>query len=125
MGTIKSVLSMISLAVLAIQHYVGLWADNIQVSYIPLLITFSIIFTNTLGESSLKVIRYISLLGMICIAIAGIILYTMSGYEISLSLVAEQRYNRVLFFIIGTVSLSLSIFYVKRICEESRKGVLG
>lgn len=34
---IKAVLSMASMALLSIQHFVGLFADGVRVSYIPLV----------------------------------------------------------------------------------------
>ncbi len=121
---IKSFLSMCSLSILAIQHYTGLFANNIQVSYIPLLITFSTIFINTLGENDLKIIKNISLVGAASVALSGIIFYTLDGYNINLGLQIQQKCYKILFAIIGTVSLALSIFYIRRICKESREGVL-
>ena len=121
---IKSFLSMCSLSILAIQHYTGLFANNIQVSYIPLLITFSTIFINTLGENDLKIIKNMSLVGAASVALSGIIFYTLDGYNINLGLQIEQKCNKILFAVIGTVSLALSIFYIRRICKESREGVL-
>ena len=44
---IKAVLSVLSMAVLSIQHFVGLLATTVSISYIPLSITFLTIFVGS------------------------------------------------------------------------------
>lgn len=44
---IKAVLSMTSMVLLSIQHFVGLFANSVNISYIPLSITFLTIFISS------------------------------------------------------------------------------
>ena len=114
---IKAILSMVSMALLAIQHFVGLIANNISVSYIPLSITFLTIFIGTMGIDKEKGIRCISLIATVLIILAGIIIYTVQGYGINIDEKCYNFYVKIMFGCIGLLSLILSILYIKRISE--------
>jgi hypothetical protein len=114
---IKAILSMVSMSLLAIQHFVGLIANNVSVSYIPLSITFLTIFIGTMGTDKEKGIRLISLIATVLIFLAGIIIYTVQGYDISVDEKCYKIYVKIMFGCIGLLSLILSILYVKRISE--------
>lgn len=79
---IKAILSMVSMALLAIQHFVGLFADNVNVSYIPLSITFLTIFIGTMDADKMKGIKWVSLTATVLIVLAGCIIYTVQNYGI-------------------------------------------
>lgn len=114
---IKAVLSMASMALLSIQHFVGLFAESVNVSYIPLSITFLTIFISTVGADKTKGIKRLSLAATVLIALAGCILYTVQNYGISIKENIYIVYVKIMFFCIGVLSLFLSILYIKRINE--------
>lgn len=114
---IKAILSMASMALLAIQHFVGLFADKIYISYIPLSITFLTIFINSISVRKMEGIRKISLIATILIILAGCILYTIQNYGISINKHIYGIYVKIMFGCIGTLSLFLSILYTKQINE--------
>lgn len=114
---IKAVLSMASMALLSIQHFVGLFANDITVSYIPLSITFFTIFIGTMGTDKIKEIKWVSLLATILIVFFGCIIYTMSGYDIIVDENLNKIYIKIMFGFIGVLSLVLSVLYIKRIRE--------
>lgn len=116
-GKIKAVLSMVSMALLAIQHFVGLFADSVNVSYIPLLITFLTIFIGTMDTDKTKGIKWVSLLATGIISLAGCIVYTVQNYNISIGESIHSIYTKIMFGCIGVLSLSLGVLYVKRISE--------
>lgn len=115
---IKAILSMISMALLAIQHFVGLFANEINISYIPLSITFFTIFIGTIGVNKIKAIKWISLLTTVLIVLFGCIVYTISGYDIIIEETIHKIYMKIMFGCIGVLSLILSILYVRQICES-------
>lgn len=116
---IKAVLSMASMALLSIQHFVGLFADGVRVSYIPLSITFLTIFIGTIDTDKTKGIKYMSLVATVLIVLAGCILYTIQNYGINIneSSIIYGGYVKIMFGCIGVLSLILSILYIKRIIE--------
>ena len=114
---IKAVLSMASMALLSIQHFVGLFADSVNISYIPLSITFLTIFIGTMGADKTKGIKWISLIATVLIVLCGCIIYTIQGYGIYIDDKFNKIYIKVVFGCIGVLSLILSILYIKRICE--------
>lgn len=114
---IKAILSMGSMALLSIQHFVGLFADNVSVSYLPLAITFFTIFIGTLGEESTKAIKWVALFGTIIIVLPGCILYTIQTYSINIPENVYTAYIKIIFCIIGVLALVLSIMFIKRIRE--------
>lgn len=114
---IKAVLSMVSMALLSIQHFVGLLANDISISYIPLSITFFTIFIGTIGTNKFKEIKWVSLVATVLIVLFGCIIYTMSGYDISVHENLNKIYIKIMFGCIGALSLALSVLYVKRIRE--------
>ena len=114
---IKAVLSMVSMALLSIQHFVGLFAASVNISYIPLSITFLTIFIGTIDKDEMKVIKWVSLVGTVLIALAGCILYTVHNYGIGVNKSIYGIYIKIMFGCIGVLSLSLSILYMKRITE--------
>lgn len=118
---IKSVLSMISMALLAIQHIVGIFAENVNISYMPLSITYFTIFISSYGDKKCKVIGKTSLLGVIVIVLAGVIMITLSNYGISISAKKNEIYTKIMFGFIGVISLILSILYIKRIISETEE----
>lgn len=116
---IKAVLSMVSMALLAIQHIVGIFAENVNISYIPLSVTYFTIFIGSYGDKDCKIIRRTSLAGVILIVLAGAIILTLSNYGISMSTQVNEIYTKIMFGIIGVISLILSILYIKRIISET------
>lgn len=114
---IKAVLSMASMALLSIQHFVGLLADSVNISYIPLLITFLTIFIGTMDADKTKGIKWVSLVATVLIALAGCVLYTVQNYGISINESIYSVYIKIMFGCIGVLSLVLSILYIKRISE--------
>lgn len=112
---IKACLSMLSMAVLSVQHIVGLWADKVQVSYIPLVITFFTIFIGTLGTNS-KAIRICSLIGFVIIGLPGMIMYMISYHKIDVSSF-EPIYTKILYGGIGGITLILAMLYIKKMNE--------
>lgn len=114
---IKAVLSMASMALLSIQHFVGLLAESIDVSYIPLSITFFTIYIGSMDVDEEKVIREVSLAATVLIVFLGCILYTALSYGIVINGEFDACYTKVMFAIIGILSLILSILYIKRIRE--------
>lgn len=114
---IKALLSTLSMALLAIQHFVGLLADSISISYIPLLITFLTIFIGAMDTDKIKEIKWVSLFAAILIILTGCILYTIQQYGININDNINNIYTKIMFGLIGILSLVLSILYVKQICE--------
>jgi hypothetical protein len=114
---IKAILSMLSMALLSIQHLVGLIADNASVSYIPLTITFLTIFISSLDTKETKWIRKTSFAATVLIVLPGCILYTIQSYGISINESVYGKYIKVMFLCIGLLSLILSVLYIKRIRE--------
>lgn len=114
---IKAMLSMVSMALLSIQHFVGLFADNVNISYIPLSVTFLTIFIGTMGANKTKGIKWVSLVATVLIVLAGCILYTVQNYSINIDESIYSIYIKIMFICIGLLSLILSILYIKRICE--------
>lgn len=114
---IKAVLSMASMALLSIQHFVGLFADSVNISYIPLSITFLTIFIGTMGADKTKGIKWVSLVATVLIVLAGCILYTVQNYGISINENIYSVYIKIMFGCIGVLSLILSILYIKQISE--------
>lgn len=114
---LKAVFSVISTAFLAIQHFVGLFADKISISYIPLTVTFFTIYIGSMGRKELRLIRYVSCFAGILILLSGVIIYTIFSYHISLQGSIYNCYLRIMFFCIGVLSLFLGILYVKRVVE--------
>lgn len=114
---IKAILSMVSMALLSIQHFVGLFADNVNISYIPLSITFLTIFIGTMDADKTKGIKWVSLIATVLIVLAGCILYTVQNYSINIDESIHSVYIKIMFICIGFLSLILSILYIKRMCE--------
>lgn len=114
---VKAILSMISMALLAIQHYVGVLADNISVSYIPLVVTFVTIFIGAMDMENSRGIKRVSLIATVLVALAGCIIYTIQSYGIKMDDDIYKLYIKGMFLGIATLSLLLSILYIKRICE--------
>ncbi len=114
---IKAILSMVSMSLLSIQHFVGLFADGLDVSYIPLSVTFLTIFIGSMDADKMKDIRRVSLFLTILVAFSGCVLYTVNSYDISVDKGLHLFYNKFLFGCIGFFSLFLSILYIKSIRE--------
>ncbi len=114
---IKAILSMASMALLAIQHFVGLAADSVSVSYIPLSITFLTIFIGTMDVEKETGIKWVSLAASVLIILIGCIVYTVQSYDIAVDENIYIVYTKFMFGCIGALSLALSILYVKRIRE--------
>lgn len=114
---IKALLSMISMALLAIQHFVGLFVDDISISYIPLSVTFLTIFIGSMEASKEKGIRIVSLIATVLIILAGVIIYNIQSYDINMNEICFAFYLKGMFSCIGGLSLILSVLYIKRIIE--------
>lgn len=114
---IKAILSTVSMALLSIQHFVGLLADSVSVSYIPLSITFLTIFIGTMDADKVKGIKWVSLVATVLIILMGCIVYTVQSYGITIDENIYGVYTKIMFGCIGVLSLILSILYIKRICE--------
>ncbi len=114
---IKALLSMISMALLAIQHFVGLFVDDISISYIPLSVTFLTIFIGSMEASKEKGIRIVSLIATVLIILAGVIIYNIQSYDINMNEKCFAFYLKGMFSCIGGLSLILSVLYIKRIIE--------
>ena len=118
---IKAVLSVLSMAVLSIQHFVGLLATTVSISYIPLSITFLTIFVGSLDKKENTWIKRISLIATGLINLSGCIIYTINIYGISMNTTLFSIYTKLMFLCIGVLSLILSILYVKRVRELEKK----
>lgn len=118
---IKAVLSMLSMAALAIQHFVGVMAKEVNISYIPLSITFFTIFVGALDKKENKGIAYVSLIATSLIVLCGCIVYTFNIYGITMDATVVAGYNKIMFLSIGILSLILGILYVKRVRELAEK----
>lgn len=118
---IKAVLSVLSMAVLSIQHFVGLLATTVSISYIPLSITFLTIFVGSLDKKENTWIKRISLIATGLIILSGCIIYTINIYGISMNTTLFSIYTKLMFLCIGVLSLILSILYVKRVRELEKK----
>lgn len=114
---IKAILSMVSMALLSIQYFVGLFADNVNISYIPLSITFLTIFIGTMDADKTKEIKWVSLIATVLIVLVGCILYTVQNYSININESIYSVYIKIMFICIGLLSLILSILYIKQMCE--------
>lgn len=112
---IKAGLSMASMAVLCMQHFVGFFAANVKVAYIPLAITFMTFFIGNIGNEETKVIKWVSLGAFGLITISGCVKYFLMNYNISIEGNIEALWTKIMFGLIGVISLILSILYVKRI----------
>lgn len=111
---IKYFLSALSMAVLAIQHLIGIFAkpDNIHISYVPLIITFSSFFIGSFESDKMKNIKFMSAFGAISVSMVGIILLVLSEQDIKISVTADIIINRVMLGFIGVISLILAILYI-------------
>ena len=114
---IKAGLSSISMAVLAIQHLVGLFSDVPSVSYIPLVVTFFTVFISTIGTKETVGIRWVSLITTIVIFLMGCILFYVHSYGIQISGKVNLCVARFMFGIIGIATLLLCILYIKQMQE--------
>lgn len=114
---LKAILSMLSMAVLSIQHFVGIFADGVKVSYIPLTITFVTIFIGSIDMDKIKGIKWLSLIGAVLISLPGCIIYTVLNYGINIDANFDGIYTKIMYGCIGVLSLLLSILYIKRIRE--------
>lgn len=114
---IKTLLSIISMALLAIQHFIGLFADDISISYIPLSVTFLTIFIGSIEISKEKGIRIVSLIATVIITLAGVIVYNIRNYDINMNEKFFVFYLKIMFLCIGVLSLALSVLYIKRFSE--------
>ena len=114
---LKAIISMLSTGVLALQHFVGLFAEDIKISYIPLTITFVSFLVGVLGEKDTKPIFYVSLGGTALLVICGCITSMINEYGIILSENANLIYVRIMYFLIGSISFVLSALYIKNIIK--------
>lgn len=113
---IRAILSMLSMALLAIQHLVGICAENVHISYIPLFVTFLTVFISAWGVNGETWISRVSLFTTMIIMFSGIIVYYISEYNIDMY-ANFGFYTKLMYAIIGILSLVLSILYIKRITE--------
>lgn len=114
---IKAILSMLSMTILAIQHFVWIFADDKNISYIPLVITFMTIFISSLDEEELKGIKWVALTAVILIGLSGCIIYTVISAGIGINEKFNEIYTKIMFGFIGMFCFILSILYIKRIRE--------
>lgn len=114
---IKVCLLTCSLAILVVQHIVGLFAETIEVSYIPLMITFFTNFIATMDDEKTKAIKWVSLFGFIIMSLSAMVIYTLNQNKIVIPQNADIVYKKILFAIIATIAFVLCILYIKRICE--------
>lgn len=114
---LKSVLVIVSMALLTIQHGVGLFAKENSISYIPLLVSFVTIFVGTIGDDSAKYIRNVALAASFLIFVAGCIIYTINLNDIEISAIIIFYYQKIMYGFISVFSLLLSILYVKQLSK--------
>lgn len=114
---IKAILSMLSMTILTIQHFVWIFTDDKNISYIPLVITFMTIFISSLDEEELKGIKWVALTAVILIGLSGCIIYTVISAGIVINVKFNEIYTKIMFGFIGMFCFILSILYIKRIRE--------
>lgn len=117
MDAIKAILSMVSMAVLSIQHFMGAISDKNSIAYISLSITFLTIFIGNWGKT--KGIKIISLITCFFVFFCGIILYYINDYGIINNSYENfaKIYEKVISGIIGVFSLTLCILYAKELSK--------
>lgn len=114
---LKSALSIFSTGLLAIQHFVGVFAPNIKVAYIPLCVTYFTIFINSLGDKNSKALRIMSMISFSIILIVGITIYYIGDYGIKVQNI-NFMINRGMYVIIGISSLVLAILYIEKLTRS-------
>lgn len=114
---IKAIVSTVSMALLFIQHMVGLLADTAQITYIPLLITFVTIFISSWDVTGERWIYRVSLAGAILMLVLGFIEYTLFTDGIEVADDIRKIYIQIVYCGISIISLTLSKLYTKRIHE--------
>ena len=105
------------MALLFIQHTVGLLDDTAQITYIPLLITFVTIFISSWNVTGEEWIYRVSLAGTILMLVLGFIEYTLFTDGIEVADNIRKIYIQIVYCGISIISLALSILYTKRMHE--------
>ena len=116
---IIAILSAVSVIVLCIQHFWGIFADksNLQISYIPLLITFTTIAINEAAGSykRRKEIAITATVGAVCIAIVGVSVVVTANYGMPIG--DNEVLLRGLYLVITAITLVLGIFEIRKSIE--------
>ena len=111
-----SFLTVLSTGVLCIQHFWGSFADptEIQVAYIPLIITLSTIGINESANSykKRKKIVILSAIGAICLAIVGLSLIAIDEYNIVFD--PSEWLNRLVYIFVTIITFLLTIFEIEK-----------
>ena len=114
-----AILSVISVSVLCIQHFWGIFADisKLQISYIPLIITFTTIAVNEAAGSykKWKGIAMTAIAGAVCIAVVGFSVVVTANYGMPIG--DNEILLRVLYILITAITLVLGILEIKK-CTE-------
>lgn len=114
---LKSALSIISMGLLSIQHFVGMFAPSIKVAYIPLCVTYFTIFINSLGNKNSKFLKGMSMISFLIVFIVGIIIYYIKDYGIKIQNI-NLIINKGMYMIIGINSLALAILYIWKLIRS-------
>lgn len=116
---IIAILSVISVIVLCIQHFWGIFADKskLQISYIPLLITFTTIAINEAAGSykKWKGIAITATAGAVCIAVVGVSVVVTANYGMPIG--DNEILLRGLYIVITAITLVLGILEIKKLIE--------
>lgn len=108
-------LTVASVTVLCIQHFWGIWADasKIQVSYVPLIITFTTIAINEVGSSyehRKKIVTTVSIAAIV-LCLCGVSMLAISGYGI---VIDNDKVEKYIYIFITIITLIIDIFEIEK-----------
>ena len=109
-------LSVISMSVLCLQHFWGIFAENIQVSYVPMIITFVTIAVNEADSAydKKKEIIIPAAIASIMLFVIGVSVVTAGGYGIEI----EHKFLiKGIYIAITILALILAIFEIKKLVK--------
>lgn len=110
-----SFMAFLSMVILCIQHFWGIFAEEeIQVAYVPLIITLATIAINEVAGSyeKRKKIVVVSLIGAGIIAIIGLSLMAVNEYGISFD--PGVWLNKAIYVFMAVITFVLAIFELEK-----------
>ena len=112
-------LSIVTMTVLCLQHFWGLFADatKIQISYVPLVVTFTTIAINEVDNSykSRKKIIITSVIGAVSITLVGLSIVIANEYGLNIG--NGGIFKKVMYLAIMLETLCLDIFEVEKLVK--------
>ena len=118
---ILDVLTVISLGILCIQYFWGIFASNPEMAYIPLFVTFITVLASEYGSQYQKRKKIIitSLVGATVIMVVGISIITIKEYEITIPY--ASYFPKLFCVFITVVTLLLDIFQIEKFVYMLRR----